>query len=229
MRYIYHLPNMTCCMLKSSLKFSYCYKDDSMPNKQHPQYFSQNDKVERAIGNFANIERPTNCDLNHVSVIAQCQERLNDYRARAKDMTPEELEDEEHNSALLGRFMTTSGESRPHPLCDAHAIISGRHTGAARVRAVLAWFQRRIDDPINGCWLPRNTEAKLQIPSYLSNAVAHSRIHRKGYYRWLQNLVNLTTIQSEQGLEEILRMVKHHLQHSTFPCDVMLPAHKVCS
>ena len=200
-----------------------------MSKNRHPKFFEQNNRVERAVQDFAKIEKPSINDLNRVGTIAQCEERLNEYRAKGKNMTPEELEDEEHKSALLGQFMTSTGNPRPHPLCDAHAIVSGGHTGAARVRAVLAWFQRRIDDPINGCWLPRNTAAKKQMPKSLVQAVPHSRIHRKGYYRWLENIISLTTVQNEQALEDTLRFVSHQLQHSTFPSYVMLPAHKVRS
>ena len=42
-------------------------------------------------------------------------------------MSPEELENEVHNSKRLGDFMTVTGDPRPHSLCDAYAIISDIH------------------------------------------------------------------------------------------------------
>lgn len=188
--------------------------------------FYQKNRLDVAIDEFAKLEKPGLADLNKVEVTAQVQAGLNAYRAQAKHMTQKELEEEQHASRLMGEFMVASGDPRPHSLCDAHAIISGRHTGAARVRAVLAWFQRRIDDPINGCWLPRNTAAKQHMPRRLRNAVAHSRIHRKGYYMWLQNFINVTTVKTEQQLEGALKMAQLKLQSSTFPDYVMLPAYK---
>ena len=195
------------------------------PKTDKPDY--QKDQLDRAIDHFAGLEEPSLNDLNGVTAIAQVQAGLNLYRAIARNMTPEELEDETHNSSLLGEFIEAEGHPRPHSLCDAHAIVSGGHTGAARVRAVLAWYQRRIDDPINGCWLPRNTAAINSMPEYLRTAVPHSRIHRKGYYLWLQGIISLTTVSSETELVNALRTVKHKLQTSTFPEYVMLPAHKV--
>lgn len=97
-------------------------------------------------------------------------------------MSPEELENEVHNSQRLGEFMAITGEPRPNRLCDPHAIISGGHTLAGELRGILAWFERRIDDPVNGCWLPRNTAAVKSMPRQLQNAVPHSRIHRIKYY-----------------------------------------------
>ena len=191
--------------------------------------FYEKDKLDLAIDQFSELDSPCMSDLNRVEVIAQVQAGLNAYRAQAMDMSPEELEDEVHNSTRLAQFMSGTGDPRPHPLCDAHAIVSGGHTGAARVRAVLAWFQRRIDDPINGCWLPRNTEAKAHMPRFLSDAVPHSRIHRKGYYLWLQSFISMTTIKSDKDLQDALRMAKLKLQNSTFPSYVMLPAHEVGS
>lgn len=191
--------------------------------------FHQKDLLDREIERFSKLEKPTIGDLNRVGTVSQVQAGLNAYRAQAMNMTPEELEDESHNSPRLAHFLTISGMPRPHPLCDAHAIISGGHTGAARVRAVLAWFQRRIDDPINGCWLPRNTTAIPHMPRYLSSAVPHSRIHRKGYYLWLQNFISITNIRTDQELVNALTIARHKLQSSTFPSYVMLPAHKVRS
>lgn len=196
------------------------------PPRKNIKYY-QKDHLDLAIDRFAALKRPTIGDLNRVEIAAQIQAGLNAYRAQAKDMSPDELLDEVHDSRLLGQFMAAGGDPRPHPLCDAHAIVSGGHTGAARIRAVLAWFQRRIDDPINGCWLPRNTAAKSQMPRHLASAVPHSRIHRKGYYSWLQGLISLTTVKTEEALEQALRMARHALQSSTFPGYVMLPAHQV--
>lgn len=144
--------------------------------------FHEMDRVDRAITDFAAIENPTVSDLNRVRTVAQVEEELDQYRAKGMDMTRAELAQEAHNSARLRKHMTISGDPCPHELCDAHAIVSGAHRLAAPMRAVFAWFKRRIDDPINGCWLPRNTVAQSQMPGHLRRAVPHSRIHRKAYY-----------------------------------------------
>ena len=188
--------------------------------------FYQKDRLDLAIDDFAKLDKPTIADLNRVGTIGQVQERLEAYRTQGQKMSIEELEGEKHNSQRMGALMAASGDPRPHTLCDAHAIISGEHASAAKLRAVLAWFQRRIDDPVNGCWLPRNTAAKAQMPRRLRNAVPHSRIHRKHYYQWLETLVNLPLIKSDKMLVQTLEMIELKLQSSTFPERVMLPAGK---
>ncbi len=117
-------------------------------------------------------------------------------------------------------------DPRPHKLCDCHAMVSGVHTEAAKARAVLAWYERRIDDCINGCWLPRNTDAKKHMPTWLIGAVPHSRIHRFNYYFWLNSIINADVIESEKQLIEKLAMIEFKLQTSTFPRYVMLPKGK---
>ncbi|WP_444996286.1 AHH domain-containing protein [Aliikangiella sp. IMCC44359] len=180
--------------------------------------------VNFAIKQFAEKENPTLCDLNHVKAVSQAQERLIEYIAKSQGMSFDQLIKEEHQSERLAKFMTTYGDPRPHSLCACHAIISGKHPAAVPVRAVMAWVKMRIDFPLNGSWLPCNTAAKPHMPKHLKNAVAHSRIHRTGYYRWLSTLIDLTTIKNHKMLVEVLRKVRFQLETSTFPSYVMLPA-----
>lgn len=186
-----------------------------------PKKFHEKDRVEIAIDRFAALENPTEADLNRVSTLAQVEEILEIYRAEGQTMTLDELEAELHDSQRLSKHMAAEGEPRPHGLCDAHAIISGAHPKAARLRAVLAWFKRRIDDPVNGCWLPRNTEAVSQMPEKLRRAVPHSRIHRATYYRWLRTIINMNVIGSDSQLIEVLRQVKARLQAGTIPPNII--------
>jgi len=196
----------------------------AIPPKNKQQY--EKDLLDRAIDSFSSVEKPNKSDLNCVKAAAQVQAGINAYRAAAKNMSPEELEGESHNSKRLGDFMTITGDPRPHHLCDAHAIISGGHTLAGELRAILAWFERRIDDPVNGCWLPCNTASVVHMPRRLKNAVPHSRIHRKKYYEWLNNVISLHLIKDDAMLVQALKMVEFKLQTSTFPDEVMLPAGK---
>ena len=188
------------------------------------QKFHEMHRVDRAIDNFASIENPTEADLNRVGTVAQVESILDIYRAEGINMSDRELLEEKHVSLRLGKHMTVDGDPRPHELCDAHAIISGAHRDAARLRAVLAWFQRRIDDSINGCWLPKNTKALSFMPDWLRKAVPHSQIHRRKYYSWLQRLINLDTIDTDQKLVETLRFVEHRLQSGTLPSYIMQKA-----
>lgn len=52
-------------------------------------------------------------------------------------------------------------------------------------------IQIRIDDPDNGCWMPK-TKADAR-PTIYPNAIGHNRIHRKLYFLWIQNSIALMT------------------------------------
>ncbi len=178
------------------------------------------------IDAFLKLEKPTKSGLNKIKLKAQIEERIElmRYRKDVSGMSNHDLIDEAHESARLAQFMSIV-DPRPHPLCDAHAIVSGGHKRAATLRGILAWFEMRIDDRHNGCWLPKNTAAKEHMPKYMKRAVPHSRIHRVGYYNWLDTLITLDTISTVVDLKRVLGLVRSRLIYSTFPKNVMLPAH----
>ncbi|MCI0507600.1 MAG: AHH domain-containing protein [Gammaproteobacteria bacterium] len=181
------------------------------------------DWVDFAIEEFSKLENPSQNDLNKVIVAADVQYKIDTYRAQAKGMTIEELENEKHQSERLAEFLG----KRPHSKCHAHAIVSGGHPRAAAARAILAWFEMRIDDPENGCWLPENTAALREMPSWLKRAIPHSRIHRNGYYFWLNTEVNLTSIKESKDLLFRLKQVAARLQNFAFPSYVMIKAEEL--
>ena len=159
-------------------------------------------------------------DLNKVGAAAQVQEGIDRYHAQAKNMSFDDFTNEKHSSRRLGRNMTKAGDPRPHPRCDAHAIVSGGHYLAMQIRAILAWCEKRIDNSINGAWLPRGEADKPHMPPYLRNAAAHNRIHRNDYYRWMNLKINPTSIQSKEDLERELKIVKWKLQSGTIPSHI---------
>jgi len=142
-------------------------------------------RTDKAIAKFCWLKKPRPKDFNIIGVIAQVEAGIEEFRSKARSMGMAKVLAEPHKSDRLAEQMTLSGDPRPHKLCDAHAIISGKHQGAWSMRIVLAWYLIRIDDYVNGCWLPKNTEAKKRMPAWLIGAVPHSRIHRIGYYDWL--------------------------------------------
>lgn len=112
--------------------------------------FADKDRVDQAIDHFSTLDSPTAGDLNRVKIASQVERGLDKYRAAAKKMNIDELEDERHQSSLLSHFMSASGNPKPHSKCHCHAIVSGAHQYAAELRAVIAWLKMRIDDPDNG-------------------------------------------------------------------------------
>lgn len=179
-------------------------------------------RVDRAIEVFANIENPTISDLNAVKTQADIECGIEQYRVGALAMTELQRLDEKHSSTKLAEFMEAQHDPRPHSECHCHAIISGGHSEAAVLRAVMAWLSMRIDDPRNGCWLPRNTAARSKMPRWLRNAIPHSRIHRKTYYRWLEDNISFTLTPTLTDLIQKLRMIRTRLQQGNVRPDILL-------
>lgn len=188
-------------------------------------------RTDKAIAEFCWLEKPTPKNFNIIGVIAQVEAGIEAFRAKATTMSNRELLTEPHKSTRLAEQLTLSGDPRPHSLADAHAIVSGGHDGAWKARVVLAWYRIRIDDYVNGCWLPRNTDARNRMPNWLKRAVPHSRIHRFGYYMWLNREINETDFPydpekraiNEKKLKIKLSWLEFELQTSTFPSYVMKP------
>ncbi|GLS25533.1 AHH domain-containing protein [Marinibactrum halimedae] len=179
-------------------------------------------RIDRAIEAFVQIENPKASDLNLIKVQSDIENGLEQYRIGALSMTERERLDEKHCSSKLAAFMTAEGDTRPHPECHCHAIVSGAHSEAAVLRAVLAWLAVRIDDPRNGCWLPRNTAARSKMPEWLKNAIPHSRIHRKTYYRWLEDNINFTMTPTLNDLVLKLKIIRTCLQQGNVRPDILL-------
>ncbi len=110
------------------------------------------------------------------------------FRADASGMTFVQLLQEKHSSQRLAKFLRADGHPRPAARWDAHHIISGSHQNAAGAREILADVEVRIDDPDNGCWMPK-TKADAR-PTIYPNAVGHNRIHRRLYYHWIQGAIS---------------------------------------
>jgi len=108
--------------------------------------------------------------------------------------------------------------------CNLSICFYGLLSMDASLVVVLAWLKLRIDDPDNGCWLPENTAA-TPYPLF-KNAVPHSRIHRYNYYKWLQSIITLQNMKTQDRLRTALRLIGRQLQERTFPPDVMLPKGK---
>ncbi len=177
--------------------------------------------VERLLADFAQKDKPTIADFMVLENMGKIYDRLDRYRAEAKNMTRLELESETHSSRRLGRNLRRAGDFCPSPQCDAHAIISGGHRYAIVVRGVMSWLKMRIDDPHNGCWLPRDWEDRNHMPNHLRNAVPHRRIHTENYYDWLRKRINPQMIRSPEQLINALRLIRVMLQTGNVPPNVM--------
>jgi len=193
----------------------------AIPDIPKPYYLK--DPLDHAIDAFSKKDKPTQSDMNNVTVAASVQIGLDKYRKSAETMCRSELRSEKHSCNRLARFLEATGKTRPNR-CHAHAIVSGGHKEAAQLRAVLAWLKLRIDDPDNGCWLPENTAATPH--PLFPKAVPHSRIHRCNYYAWLNKVINFQFTPSQTSLRQTLKLIGRQLQERTLPPYVMLPKGK---
>ncbi len=119
------------------------------------------------------------------------------FRGVAQQMSYQELLQEEHCSNRLGKFLRIAGHPRPAAKWEAHHLVSGRHPEALLARTTLADddIKIRVDDPDNGCWMPK-TKADAR-PTMYPNAIGHNRIHRDLYYHWINNALALMTTQGQ--------------------------------
>jgi hypothetical protein len=188
-----------------------------MPIPEPTEKYYEKNLLDRVIDNvIARNNALTQSDFNRVGVAAQIQTGIDKYRAAAKTMSSNALEDEVHNSARLGRHLEEVGYKRP-PRCHAHAIVAGKHKYSAQLRVLMASLKIRIDDADNGCFLPENTAATPH-PAFPS-AVPHSRIHREKYYSWVS--MSLRSINQNEIFRIKLQIIARQLQYGTLPKDVL--------
>ncbi len=187
----------------------------------YPHIRPEHAHVEKLLREFAKIEKPTTADFAALKMRGKTCDYLDRYRLKAANMSDEELRDERHRSKRLEGYMRRAGDPRPSSCCDCHAIVSGGHQRSIQIRALMAWLQVRVDDPHNGCWLPRDWDDRKHMPNYLRNGVPHKRIHHKRYYDWLSVHLKPENIFSTSQLIEKLRMIRNMLQSGTVPPNVM--------
>lgn len=178
-------------------------------------------KVDWLIADFAKKDKPSIADFMRLRTIGGLYDRLDNYRAQANHMTEQALKAEKHVPRRLASNMARGGDPRPSSRCDAHAMISGAHSDSVVLRAVMAWLKMRIDDPHNGCWLPRDWADRAFMPNYLRNAVPHRRIHTQSYYDWLSSRIAPQLMRTPEQLINALRLARVMLQSGNVPPNVM--------
>lgn len=187
----------------------------------YPDIRPPQNKVDWLIADFAKKEKPGVADFARLRVIGGLYDRLDSYRVAGEAMSRGELLAESHKSDRLGRYLTRAGDARPSKRCDAHAIISGGHPEAIVLRGIMAWVKMRIDDPHNGCWLPRDWDDRAYMPNHLRKAVPHRRIHTNAYYEWLSSRIRPQLIRTSEQLIHALRFARVMLQSGSVPPNVM--------
>ena len=187
----------------------------------YPHIRPEHTHVEKLLAEFVKIEKPTTADFAALSTRGKLCDYLDRYRLKAAKLPEEQLKTEQHSSKRLAGYMRRAGDKRPSDRCDCHAMISGRRAEAMELRGLLAWFKMRVDDPHNGCWLPRDWGDRKHMPNYLLNGVPHKRIHHHEYYQWLDARINWMDVTTSSQLVNKLRLVRNALQSGRVPPNVM--------
>lgn len=170
------------------------------------------EETETANGKLSSKEfefRVTECA--RLENIGKLQQKVDDYRAASLGKKPRELEAEAQksgNSHTLGLHLTSSGQFKPNSNWEAHHIVCSRHPSHAASRLILYGFKYGINDPHNGCWLPR--KHRYAVGTSLPNAVGHRHVHTLAY----ANFVNrrLLTVATTTELNARLSSIRSDLQ-----------------
>lgn len=177
-----------------------------MPIPDKPLKYHEKNLLDHAIDKYAEGRVD---DLNYVVTQGRIQSGLDRYRAKIAGKTPAWIERERHYPARLARHLEQTGQPRPAN-CNPHAIISGGHTKAASSRAILARLKLGIDDPYNGCWLPKDLSV-MPHPA-MPNAVPHANLHCGEYYDWVDTRINPIRIKNRNILVHELKLIGRQLQ-----------------
>lgn len=155
-----------------------------------------------------------------LDALSAMQLKLNEYRHyhSSKYSTPIDKAKEARkagNSAILGNHLRAAGQARHGANWEAHHIVCSRHPSHASARLKLFAYMG-INDPINGCWLPKkHADAKSTI---YPNAVGHAYIHTNKYAAWVGR--RLRGANGKIGILNELRRIKEKMQNAKQESDV---------
>ncbi len=98
------------------------------------------------------------------------------------------------------------GTSEPTYANAAHHIVAGDAPAAKEARAILERFNVKINDAMNGVFLP-------DVPG-VPNITYHRSVHTNEYYRKVNEMLSEAT--SKKDVEDILNSIRSSLENGTF-------------
>lgn len=113
------------------------------------------------------------------------------YRNAGELMSENDLFEEKGQSSKLGTYLNRAGDPKPlgHRVAAAHHIVASNARSAERTRETLADLGIRINDPVNGVYLPLNSKCYEKYG--FDKAQCHSSLHTEIYYvrvdSWIQS------------------------------------------
>ena len=162
----------------------------------------------------------------HLETLASIQCKLDEYREQGREATKGTVADREktvnvlkneahHPSSKLEILMIANGNPKPSPSLSAHHIVAGKGRVQATYQARVHMHVRgiRINDPDNGCWLPKT---KKDTPHWtMPDALSHRQNHTKYYELGVSRVV--ISQRTESAIRSKLRYIAKLLQSNKFP------------
>ncbi len=151
-------------------------------------------------------------ECSKLECIASLQIKLDEYRLANSKLKPKEKAKEvglSSNSQKLGNHLRAIGQYRPNLNWQAHHIICSTHSSHAVARFKLFAYLG-INDPFNGCWLPR--KRKYATGTCTPNAAWHSYVHTNKYADWIKKEVRPAS--SKQDLINRLPLIHLKLHNA---------------
>jgi len=132
-------------------------------------------------------------------------DQASSFSDNVKEVTENAIE--KANSFILRKNMVSAGIEVPDYRNAAHHIVAGAAQKAQEARDVLSSFGIRINDSINGVFLP--------IVRDVSNAAYHPEIHTKIYYETVNQLLN--DCNTKEDVISVLKYIADALSKNEFP------------
>jgi len=109
-------------------------------------------------------------------------------------------------SRALARNLEKAGKPRPDGH-SAHRIVAADDWRATEARRILDSFGIKINDAVNGVWLP------YRAPG--AKGVRHASLHTNKYYKEVEKLLRKAT--TGEGAVQALERIGHRLSEGKFP------------
>lgn len=137
-----------------------------------------------------------------------------EYRREGDTMSRDQFRKEKGDSTKLGGFLDEAGDFRPkgNKIAAAHHIIASGSRRAFASRATMFKHKVRINDPVNGVYLPLNASTYKKYG--FDTEQCHSTLHTVVYYTRVNNWI--ATSKSRLDLCQRLYRVKDLILQGLF-------------
>lgn len=174
------------------------------------------DKKEFRLTHDERMEIVKHMSLNIIrrEVEFVCQD-LEIYRKQGKVLSTEELTSDKGKDGLLRRYMRAKNMGFQPSGTHAHHIVSRGHDYASPSRRRLAKHKIRIDDPVNGVFLP-GKKMYVDLSGKKGCKVNHNEIHTNEYYINVRNYLSRSAAEDYKSMCDALKEIALRLDKGEF-------------